>query len=45
MYLGSIVEVAPTERIFENPKHPYAKALLASVPIPDPAKRKELAVR
>ena len=44
MYLGRIVEVAPTGRLFENPKHPYTRALLASVPIPDPAKRKELAV-
>jgi oligopeptide transport system ATP-binding protein len=44
MYLGRVVEVAPTERLFENPKHPYTKALLSSVPIPDPAKRKELAV-
>lgn len=42
MYLGRVVEVAPTERIFSNPKHPYTKALLASIPIPDPAKRQEL---
>jgi len=44
MYLGRIVELAPTERLFVNPKHPYSKALLSSVPLPDPAKRKELAV-
>lgn len=44
MYLGRVVELAPTERLFENPKHPYTKALLSSVPLPDPAKRKELAV-
>lgn len=44
MYLGRVVEVAPTERLFENPKHPYTKALLFSVPVPDPAKRKELAI-
>jgi oligopeptide/dipeptide ABC transporter ATP-binding protein len=44
MYLGRVVEIAPTERLFENPKHPYTKALLSSVPVPDPAKRKELAV-
>jgi oligopeptide/dipeptide ABC transporter ATP-binding protein len=44
MYLGRIVEAAPTGRLFENPKHPYTKALLSSVPVPDPSKRKELAV-
>lgn len=44
MYLGRVVEVAPTGRLFENPKHPYTRALLASVPIPDPAKRTELGV-
>ena len=41
MYLGKIVELAPTEEIFRNPLHPYAKALFASIPIPDPTKRKE----
>ncbi len=44
MYLGRIVEYAPTGRIFEHPKHPYTVALLSSVPIPDPKKRSELAV-
>jgi oligopeptide transport system ATP-binding protein len=43
MYLGRVVEVAPTEAIFENPRHPYTKALLASVPLPDPSKRTDLA--
>ncbi len=42
MYLGRVVEVAPTKRLFENPKHPYTKALLSSIPVPDPSKRKEL---
>jgi oligopeptide/dipeptide ABC transporter ATP-binding protein len=42
MYLGKIVELADTYRIFENPKHPYTEALLSAVPIPDPAKRKKL---
>ena len=43
MYLGRIVELADTQRLFANPKHPYTRALLSSVPIPDPAKRKGLA--
>ena len=42
MYLGRVVELAPTNRLFENPKHPYTRALLSSIPIPDPSKRKEL---
>jgi len=42
MYLGRIVELADTTRLFENPKHPYTHALLSSVPIPDPAKRRGL---
>ncbi len=44
MYLGRIVEFADTGRIFENPKHPYTRALLSAVPIPDPSKRKALQV-
>lgn len=44
MYLGRVVEIAPTDALFRNPKHPYTKALLASVPLPDPAKKKDLAV-
>jgi peptide/nickel transport system ATP-binding protein len=36
MYLGNLVEYGPTERIFENPLHPYTKALLSAVPVPDP---------
>jgi len=36
MYAGKIVELAPTEQLFEDPQHPYTCALLASVPHPDP---------
>ncbi|WP_137291210.1 ABC transporter ATP-binding protein [Natronorubrum halophilum] len=36
MYLGHIVELAEKEELFENPQHPYTKALLESIPVPDP---------
>jgi oligopeptide/dipeptide ABC transporter ATP-binding protein len=39
MYLGRIVEIGPTEQVFEAPQHPYTKALLASAPRPDPRTR------
>jgi peptide/nickel transport system ATP-binding protein len=41
MYLGEIVEIGPRQSVFENPQHPYTKRLLAAVPIPDPATRRE----
>lgn len=44
MYLGSIVETAPRERFFSSPCHPYTRALIASVPRPDPFRRQSLAV-
>jgi peptide/nickel transport system ATP-binding protein len=39
MYLGRIVEAGTTERIFAEPRHPYTKALLASIPSLDPSRR------
>ena len=36
MYLGSLVEMAETEELFANPKHPYTRALLSAIPAPDP---------
>src|SRR5699024_2151377 len=42
MYLGEIVEISPTKEMYDDPKHPYTKALMASIPHPDPNKRKEL---
>jgi oligopeptide/dipeptide ABC transporter ATP-binding protein len=41
MYLGQLVEVGPTERIFEEPAHPYTRALLAAVSEPDPRQRRD----
>jgi peptide/nickel transport system ATP-binding protein len=40
MYLGKIVETGPTEEILARPKHPYTKALLSAVPVPDPSIRR-----
>jgi oligopeptide/dipeptide ABC transporter ATP-binding protein len=41
MYVGKIVEVAETTKLFENPKHPYTEALLSAVPKPDPRLRSQ----
>ncbi len=39
MYLGKVVEVAPTQELFANPKHPYTHALLSGIPAPDIEKK------
>jgi oligopeptide/dipeptide ABC transporter ATP-binding protein len=41
MYLGRVVELAPTEAIFHEPRHPYTRALLSAVPTMDPRGRRE----
>ena len=41
MYLGRIVEVGPTKEILKNPQHPYTKALLSVIPVPNPRLRRE----
>ena len=45
MYAGKIVEYGEKRRVLENPLHPYTRMLLASVPAPDPSRRKLLRVR
>ena len=42
MYVGKVVELAPTDALFTRPKHPYTSALLRAVPVPDPDKRAAL---
>lgn len=41
MYLGRLIELADSEELYENPMHPYTKALLSAVPIPDPDIKRE----
>jgi dipeptide transport system ATP-binding protein len=41
MYLGKPVEQADREVLFDNPRHPYTKALLSATPVPDPGRKKE----
>ncbi|MCR8641612.1 dipeptide ABC transporter ATP-binding protein [Paenibacillus sp. N1-5-1-14] len=41
MYLGSMAELAPRDELFRNPLHPYTKALLSAIPVPDPTYKRD----
>ena len=44
MYLGKIVEVGGADEVNDNPKHPYTKALISAIPVPDPRAEREAQV-
>ncbi len=44
LYLGRVMEIAPTQRLYAQPRHPYTRALLAAAPVPDPTQRRSIAL-
>lgn len=42
LYLGRVMEIAPTTALYAQPAHPYTRALLAAAPVPDPARRRDI---
>lgn len=42
MYLGRVVEIGPSGALFRNPRHPYTRALIAAIPVPDPQQRQAM---
>jgi oligopeptide/dipeptide ABC transporter ATP-binding protein len=41
MYLGKVVEIGSSEAVIEHPRHPYTKALISAIPVPDPGRKRE----